>query len=431
MIDLNSCWQCNRFLFFFLLYFGSELFFYFYVKFLLLPFLNKPCKIQPGWFKTPLESVRDIYVLLQSLHQYSFQDFISGFCNKAEINLIHPINFDNFMAWCAFTTEYEQLGEHDKNSINQLREEATNLFNIKWASKINSSVKNCKFNLEKLTYYHHPLLFYAIIYCIEFQYCFRKLYLSGFVKENINGAKFWIRYVPDSDKSPIVFFHGVYPGWFAYANFITLFGFDNRTLILYENDSVKLCSHHFNSETAFELALHVKKILEKYNIEKITLIGHSWGSFMAGWIVKLLPEIIAHLILLDPVCLTVVLPETTYRILYKPMDSVKELFLIYFLRGDINLSYTLKRTFAWYNAVLQYEDIPDQIATTIAISTDDELVPYKAISEMTKNFIDQRNKKKCAHTIQIVYPDFKHGDGTTNEYALKELKKSIEEFDLK
>jgi pimeloyl-ACP methyl ester carboxylesterase len=91
----------------------------------------------------------------------------------------------------------------------------------------------------------------------------------------------------------------------------------------------------------------IVQILAAHDISKVSIIAHSWGTFLAGWVVKMRPDIVSHLTLIEPVAMNVVLFETTYAIIYKPPVDISGYLLYYFVRKDISVSNAIHRNFFW------------------------------------------------------------------------------------
>ena len=79
----------------------------------------------------------------------------------------------------------------------------------------------------------------------------------------------------------------------------------------------------------------------------MSIVSHSWGTFLAGWIARLKPELVSHLTLIEPIAINVELFETTFSVLYKQGCGLDEVLMYLFVRNDITISNNLRRHFAW------------------------------------------------------------------------------------
>jgi pimeloyl-ACP methyl ester carboxylesterase len=380
--------------------------------------------------------VEEIFIMLDTMkNKYSFQEFACGFCNEANFNDIFAENFDSFLAWCIYVTELNDLDPKKREIVINLRKLAAEKFKFTWKEGYNPNVTHAKFNLEDVKYIHRPLLLYILVKLVNIIYNARYFWFTGFERHTLKGGtSFWIREDKFSTKLPIVIFHGICSGWFYYAEMATLLSSD-RTIILYDFDPVNLNSMVFDVPTASEVNDDLDQILKKFFIKKICLVAHSWGTFLSNWIIRMSPHLIEHLTLIDPISLTVVLPETTYTILYKPPDVLADYLLYYFVRHDLTISNILHRNFAWFNVALSFADIPNNIGVTIGISAKDELISYKAINELTDHYarirksLKSKNNESVAHIKKVVWSDLKHGESITNMNCIKEIQELIPDYE--
>lgn len=398
----------------------AEIFFYALIRCVLLPKLERPTENQVAWFKKPDDILRGAFQLIkQHSHYYTFHDFVSGFCNKANIKHIHSTHFERFLAWAIYGAHIDNLSAEEKNVVTSLQLDASTVFDMNWAEEASPEITHCKFSLEDLDYIHHPLLLHAFFRMTEWYYTMKHLRTCGYTKQSFGTATYWIKEVPTSSLSPIIIFHGICSGWFSYATLIEGIC-KNRTVILYDNDSIKHCSMNFHVQTAHELCDNLRGILRLHKIEQITVCGHSWGTFWAGWVVRIVPELINHMVLVDPVCLTIFFPESTYTLLYKPSVSLNDYLVEYFVRGDLSISYVVRRHFIWYNSVLGLDEIPHNMNTTFVLSSDDKLVPFSIVSKMIDDFV-KRVGQNCTHITKVVWHNKDHAYGTNDKKCVSEL----------
>lgn len=409
-----------------------ELCYYAYVKLILVPRLETPCQRHTIWFKKPFELVGAVYALLETSSSYTFEDFLSGFCLKQDVSKISSHTFERLLSWIIYMSHIDDVTTDEKEVITMLQNEATNKFGIDLCPDAASTTAYCKFNLENFDYIHHPFSLLVLVSSFEYFYVYKNLHSVGFKLKEFGTTSYWIREVKDSTVTPLVVFHGICPGWITYDAVISEICV-NRTVILYNNYSSRYStlSYDFHVQTAHEVTSTLKGILQQHSLELVTIFGHSWGSFLAGWVIRLAPEIVFHVILADPVCLTFVLPDTTYYILYKPPENFQDYLVKYFVRGDLVITHTLHRFFGWHNFFLELSDIPDSVGVTIAMSTDDELIPFKVLSEMVDRFVEKRTASNCFHTSKIVWKDKAHAYGTYEQKTMAMVKRSIFECDCK
>jgi pimeloyl-ACP methyl ester carboxylesterase len=417
-----------------------EVIFYVYAKCFLAPKLNKILSTQTAWFKDPDSLLNDVFDMLKSVNDvYPIETFLSGSFRLAAFEDIHAGNFDSFLAWALYTSHLHDTSEDEKTNIVTHRKRVEKQFNLSFQEGTHSGIDHIKFNLDDLGYIHHPLSLSMLVKSIDLYSDLTNFYWRGFRHQSVGtGSRrgtYWIREIPNSKKSPLVFFHGICSGWFFYAKIVTAISSD-RTVILYDYDCTKLNSLSFTVFTAQEVNSHVMQILKKHDIEqKITLFGHSWGTYLAGYIIRLSPQVVQHLVLVDPVCFVATLPETVYTVLYKPSVTTEDYLLAYFLRADLTLAHTLKRHVAWYNIYFSFSYIPDDIAVTVGLASGDILLSFPALNKMTDSFISSRVDTSRAHSSSKVASCSKlvwqipHAEAMVSDTCIAEIKLNLFEHD--
>ena len=93
--------------------------------------------------------------------------------------------------------------------------------------------------------------------------------------------------------------------------------------------------------------------------------------------------------------------------------------MYYFIRNDLAVSNSLHHL-RWYDILLEYKNIPNDIGVIVCIGGKDELLNIPAVLEITDNHIASR-PKEAAPFIKLYYPDFIHGDFKNNPDSVKEL----------
>eukprot|EP01034_Spumella_vulgaris_P041439 gene41439-51314_t len=111
---------------------------------------------------------------------------------------------------------------------------------------------------------------------------------AGFQSLTLEGNNYWYKQGSRA-KDPMVFFHGISSGWAFYHYLIKTLGKD-RTILLIDLDATKIKSMNFNMPTPAQFTETVLRVLKRHRIEKVSVVGHSFGSISAGWMVSLHPE---------------------------------------------------------------------------------------------------------------------------------------------
>ena len=407
-----------------------ELCFYVYIHFSLIPYIQPITTGQRYIFEKPDKILSKCCSIIKSLHSYSFDKFLSGWfltnkCNNSFPGSVLSSNMDSWLAWVIFTSNISDLSKKQLNIVKHTRNNTVGLA-VKKGHDV--CTNNISFSLKPITHLHHHLFIYFIFWVGCFYTDVFYLYKNGFNYFTTScGLSYWYRKCHNVKRalSPVIIFHGIYSSWSIYSHIIDAIG-RNRTIILINYDGVKLCSLCTKIVDPFNLCQSVIEIIEKYKISKISIFAHSWGTFLAGWIVKLIPMKISNITFIDPVALTIFLPETTYAILYKPPYSIMDYLLYYFIRNDLTISYNLHRHFEWYNTVVFLDEIPKNIGLVVGISLNDELICGSVVIELVDKCILERSKMRNVAPVQkIVWESFAHTEAISRSNSIIQIIQAV------
>ena len=378
-----------------------EFLFFVIIEIFLLPQLQKlndPIPIEPD----PYGYIFRILNIVDELDNYGFEVYICGFFNGAKLEDIYHRNIASFLAWAAFGKHLHDLLDSEDKVINRLMDEilARHPRIRELNSGFNPNVSHCAFTLEPIPYIHRPLLIYVLNGLNEAFFNFFFLRMTGFQRLRLEGVSYWMKQTK-SDKPPMVFFHGISPGWSFYSNIVKLLGRD-RTLILIDLDAIKIKSMVFHMPTPEQFVEKTMKILKRHRIEKVSIVGHSFGTICAGWMVTKHPEIVSHLTLIDPVSLLLCFPEVAFAFLYRKPKSIVEWVIYYFASREITIAHALRRHFCWHKNNLFLEDVPHHIGVLVALGTSDEITNAPVVHEYVKLCTQKRNADRSGKASSVI-----------------------------
>ena len=175
-------------------------------------------------------------------------------------------------------------------------------------------------------------------------------------------------------------------------------------------------------------AINRDELKKKQQVQQMTIIGHSFGSFQLTWLLnsQSMKQRIKKVILLDPVSIMLSEPDVVTNFLYcqipsfpnkvifnnnsdndndrsssSPM-SITEYFnrlkIRVFCSSELGIEYYLRRHFAWYNSELWLDDIlqssssvspslsTNKIDVSIYVSEHDEILDTKKVVKEVKRF---------------------------------------------
>eukprot|EP01038_Epipyxis_sp_PR26KG_P013976 gene13976-18745_t len=397
-----------------------ELCFYLLLRFVVSPRLQPRRKPQP-YEVEPYTFMLRILECLESLKSYSVEDFIQGFHCKADLSDIRYANFFSFLSWAMFAKHSHDLTEHESIKINHIINECKkrgykNLPCLEGCDSNgpNPDVKHVAMTLETIPYIHRPLIMYVGVRVMEMFTEIMFLACCGFIKFEMKGISYWFKVGQTNNADPLVFMHGITTGWSVYLSLVKALG-TNRTIILIDLDGIKINSMVFSLPTPNQFADAVKSILDKHGIQKVSLVGHSFGSITSGWFIRRHPDMVSHLSLIDPVSLLLALPDVAYSFLYRKPVGFTEWLIHLGASREFTISHMLHRNFWWYNNILWLEDIPNHIGVVVALAGGDEITnpttifEYVSLCRQKRIHFQQESKQSSIAAIECsLWPGYSH-----------------------
>lgn len=127
----------------------------------------------------------------------------------------------------------------------------------------------------------------------------------------------------------------------------------NRHSILVEIPHITT-NLHFEATSHDIIVKAVERICQKHNFQDIVVAGHSFGSICAKNVAAALPHRVKQLVLIDPVCLLLFLPDVAYNFLYRTPNTRFGRFLkaCFGISREITINHALRRHFFWYLNIL-------------------------------------------------------------------------------
>lgn len=411
----------------------SEVVFYMYIKFFVAPSLQRAPDDAPYEFKKPVDMFRNIYDLCDSLESYALDKFFCGFMSFCDFEEICYENVHRFIAWAVFVKPFVDLQDSEKSIVYKLRQEAAKRMKKDFQQGDNPAVRESGIHFDAVSYIHHPLCLVAFLYLLDMITLYGFLYPLGFKKYSTsNGLTYWYNGYQDqvgSQRAPVVLFHGICTGWLYYSLLIRKL-VNDRPVFLFDNRNVKIGgvpSSRSPHPGPLEVNASFKEMLSTHDVASVSIVAHSWGTTLAGWVVRLSPSMASNLTLIDPASVTMVFPEATHELLYKQPRTLADYLLNYFVRYDLNLSWTLRRHFYWYNGFLELHEVPKDIGIIVGIAADDELVNSAVAYEISGNASDKRKQREAI--TRIVWKNCMHGQAISRESCVMDIIMALKESD--
>ena len=420
----------------FFLFLLSEAIFWFSIKILAKSF-EKPKK-PVDYGMCPMELVTRIITNMEKLDRYDITQFIEKwFKHKTPIEEICIENYRSFFAWVMYASFKEDLSPVQLENVDKSLNEMFEKLHIKPKKGFNPDCSHVNMTIGEFSYTHRPLLFY-IIHGVKNVFQDMSLRALGFQQRRIGTLSYWYRPAAESSRhetmTPNIYFHGITTGWGGYVELVRQtsdFFKKNRTIFLLDMECIKIHSLHFQMPTAEYYATAVKKVLDRHGINKVNAFGHSFGSITCGWFLKMYPEYVSHVTLIDPVSLLLAHPETAFNFLYREPSTFIEWCIHLVASQEITIAYTLRRNFWWYKNILWLEDIPSTIGVHVSLAGNDEVACPNTVRDYTILCSQSRLKEKLTNdSVMPIEHSFREGHSHAQillcSKSIKELTKQLE-----
>ncbi|KAI9290607.1 hypothetical protein K502DRAFT_359680 [Neoconidiobolus thromboides FSU 785] len=320
--------------------------------------------------------------------------------NPINKDLISVQQCQEFFAWLFYNNYLEKLSEKQSQSIQQLTEKIQFLSGIS-LKKVNSEKEKrqaMRLTLDKLNVLFKPLLVYLIIFLLQSRMSIFLL-LNGFQYNHHNESKYSY-YVyepinPDNTKDTLFFINGIGPGLSYLKKICELKqSYPNRKIIMLELKYITITPTTYIN-TIEDTLNFMNVICERHNIQKISLIGHSYGTFICSWLMKHCKERISKLTLIDPVCFSIWDSNLTRNFIYNNQFNLKSILCDLIVSKDLFIANTIARNFLWVENLLLIEDLED-LQVNVFLSEFDFLIDSRNVESYLKKSPHFGNKLKVS-----------------------------------
>ncbi|RDB22886.1 hypothetical protein Hypma_009773 [Hypsizygus marmoreus] len=299
-------------------------------------------------------------------------------------------------------------------------------------------VTSMRLTLDPVKMVHRPLLWYSIVCLVDTMTSLSLLHfgfkhysttqkwfqtfpprpLLSFLSHKADISPdillpYWYRPHKSSTKLPILFLHGIGIGMYPYLGFL-------RELIAQDPDvgillvellpiSMHMTTHPIPPRPLLIKALN--EILESLDISRVVLMAHSYGTFIAAYILRppytqdsdpesdtqvhlSLLRKLTNTVLVDPIPILLHLPPVAHNFLHRTPSGAAHWQLWYFASTDADVARTLGRAFFWEEGVLWKGEIRSYMRgegegsarsegrnVAIVLAGDDQIVPSGSVRQ--------------------------------------------------
>ncbi|GAA6047697.1 hypothetical protein JCM3770_001724 [Rhodotorula araucariae] len=264
----------------------------------------------------------------------------------------------------------------------------------------NPAVKPLRLTLDPLRVRSRPLLLYVVVALLQKAVMARAL-TRGFKKCEDGDTRYLVR-VPEGweprpdlneDERPLVFIHGLGMGLAQYTTLIGVLA-KSRALrrrpvlvLLQPHISMSLFSRGFLDPVEQEqCAAGLERVLRKHAFDEraggCTVLSHSNGTIVHGWLLKEHPHLVARSCFVDPVAFQLYEPWVCFNALYAPAKKPMEHLMRYFVMRELGVAFMLSRTFSWTANLLWPSEIPsasDAHKTAVFLASEDSILAAERV----------------------------------------------------
>lgn len=227
----------------------------------------------------------------------------------------------------------------------------------------------------------------------------------GFRRERAGGLIYWHRgprrdVRTEADLSgprqlPMVFVHGLGCGLGPY--YVFLYRLSRRhSGDLYVPELPFMAMHPWETvPSAREVVAQLQDMLAASGHMAAHFVGHSFGSVVIGWVLKMSPSTVVYTTLMEPALFLTLISDVVTKVLHATPKTCYELFLRYFVFRELFTVNLISRCVFWEQSTLWPEDL--RTPTIVELASDDYVVAsvfVRRLLEHERAARKQRSKEK-------------------------------------
>ncbi|GAA5984768.1 hypothetical protein JCM5350_004232 [Sporobolomyces pararoseus] len=268
----------------------------------------------------------------------------------------------------------------------------------------NDKIKTLRLTLDPVKVTQRPLILYLVVGLLQ-NGVLAATKLKGF-REFKDGKVKYLYRIPkdwnpdrngDESTKPLVFIHGLGMGSAQYATFMSYLcshrSFRNRPLLvlLQPHISMSFFEKTYHQPPDQEtLVKSLKTVIKRFKFDQAggaTILSHSNGTIVHGWLVKRAPELCARNCFVDPVTFCLWEPFVCYNFLYSKPKTPIEYLMRYFVSRELGIAVMLSRTFEWTSNLLFPQEIPnlkDPSKSSVFLAQQDSILNAERVKQYLK-----------------------------------------------
>ncbi|GAA5973276.1 hypothetical protein JCM11641_003047 [Rhodosporidiobolus odoratus] len=308
----------------------------------------------------------------------------------------------------------------------------------------NPKVRATRLTLDPVRVTSRPLILYGFVSALQ-NAIVQKAKFKGF-KEERDGDVDYLVYVPvgwkpkedpEEKERPLVFIHGLGMGMAQYATLVHVL---STSPSLHDRPILVLLQPHISMSFFKRGYLDppdqkrctdgLERVLRKFGFDEkaggCTVLSHSNGTIVHGWLVRDCPSLVARSCFVDAVCFKLWEPWVCHNFLVRKPQKPIEHLMRYFVSRELGVALMLSRTFQWTANLLFPHQIPsvsNPQKTAIFLASEDSILnaprlrAYLRRNGLTEARGTERVGQKAGGGGLKVFKGLKHGESMIGEGA--------------
>ncbi|GAA5865382.1 hypothetical protein JCM1840_001549 [Sporobolomyces johnsonii] len=305
----------------------------------------------------------------------------------------------------------------------------------------NPKIHTLRLTLDPVKVASRPLILYAFVAAIQGG-VIRRAKFKGFKEMADGDTRYLVRVPkgwkpsPDGPESqrPLVFLHGLGMGMAQYATLASYLcshrSLCNRPILILLQPHISMsffARGYLDPPDQTRCTASLERMMRKLKFDEAggaTVLSHSNGTIVHGWLVKDCPQLVARSCFVDAVCFCLWEPWVCYNFLYSKASRPIEYLMRYFVSRELGIAVMLSRTFEWTSNLLWPSQIPnvsDPHKTAVFLSSEDSILNAERVRLYLRRNGFKQTKKRVGQKVGDgglkVFKGLKHGESMIGEGA--------------
>lgn len=238
----------------------------------------------------------------------------------------------------------------------------------------NPNVKVIRLTLDPVRVISRPLIMYCFVWLVT-KAVTANSFRHGFKEVRDDDSRYLVRipegWKPKSDcreaERPLLFIHGLGMGLAQYATLLNYLSvhpsLKERPIMVLIQPHISMAffsKHYLNPPDMQSCTAGIKRATHRHEFDQsgMTVLSHSNGTIVHGWLIKEAPELCRRSCLVDPVTFCLWEPWVCFNFLYSQARTPIEWLMRYFVSRELGVALMLQRCFNWSANLLFPTDIP-------------------------------------------------------------------------